>query len=382
MSAQEEIGIAIAVVVFGSPIAAWLIVLANGARHQRARLKEHARANRAHYAAVEAAEDEPIFSPDAIDRSVTEIVTIADTLWRTGRSRALADRPDAGLIRAWAFSRQSWLSNALKVRGKPSVDLLQVINRGNKDEDRVVVRVRVRLHCKDPELLLSMRYVHLDERWTLERGDAQWALISVDGDPFGGPVLTAPLVPTPASDTERLREESLAEMANAQKVGPGVALSDLVSPDEPPALALPDLSVVDGRFAPGLIAAQLAHLLETWENAVTGSEAPLERLATAEARAALLRPEGRARFVIRDAVLKSWEPTRLDLSHQPPAIEVALDVEAVRYVVTDDSGHRVGEEDRARRMKLAWTLELSDSAATPWRLAKSNNPALAIPGWP
>lgn len=206
-------------------------------------------------------------------------------------------------------------------------------------------------------------------------------MLSMGGDPLAGPVLTAPLIPNRSFDTERLREESLAELANAQKVGDDVALSDLVGADEPPAFAHLDLSVRDSRFLPALIAAELAHLLEAWEEAVLGPEAPLEELASADARAALLRPGPGKRLIMRDAVLKSWKPTRLDLSRRPPVIEVTLDVEAVRYVMTDKGRRYAGNETDVRRMALTWTPELIDSARAPWRLAISNNPAEAIPGW-
>jgi hypothetical protein len=227
-----------------------------------------------------------------------------------------------------------------------------------------------------------VHHAHADERWTFGRRGTAWFLLSVGGDPLGGPLLTAPLIPTTSSDTERLREESLAELASAQKVGDDVVLSDLVSSDELPAFALLDLSVVDSRFGPPLIAAELAHLLEAWQGAVIGSEAPLEELASAEARAALLRPSHGTRLVVRDAVLKSWEATRLDLSRDPPAVEVTLDVEAVRYVVRDDGSAVAGNHNDARHMALTWVLELTDSARAPWRLATSSNPAKAIPGWP
>ena len=372
-----------AVVVLGGVAGAWAAIARSGVRHERAVLKEHARAYRAHYAAVEAAEDDPSFSPDAIELFVSEVVELADTVWRADGRGALEGCPDARIIRTWARSRESWLGSVLQAVGKPTIDLLQVVNRDDDDEDRVAVRVRVRVHCKHPRVgLVATRYMALDERWTLGHRDGRWVLLEMGGDPLAGPVLTAPLVPDPSADTERLREESLAELASKQKVGDDVALSDLVSADEPPALALFDLSLLDGRFDPSLIASELAHLLEAWQVAVTGSEAPLEQLATSHARAALLRPGHGTRLIVRDAVLKSWEPTRLELAHQPPAIEVALNVEAVRYVVANDGSHRAGNQADPRQMDLAWTLERTDSAQVPWRLTRSNNPAEAIAGWP
>jgi hypothetical protein len=380
VSALGVAEIAVAVVLLGGVSTSWVAIIRRAARHERAALKEHAHATRAHYAAVEAAEDNPSFAPDEIEQSVTDAVALADGLWRSGSLDALVGRPDGSLVRAWARSCQSWLGHGLEAVGKPSIDLLSVVNRDDEEEDRVIVRVRLRVSCKHPRIGAG-HHAHLDERWTLGRSGSRWVLLSVGGDPLGGPVLAAPLIPTPSSDTARLFEESLAELADAQKVGDDVALSDLVSADEPPAFALLDLSLVDGRFQPTLIAAELAHLLEAWEWAVTGSEAPLEQLTSVQARAALLWPDPGTRLVMRDALLKSWEPTRLDLSRQPPAIEVTLDVQAVRYVVRDDGRAVAGNQNDARRMALTWTLELTDSAKAPWLLATSNNPAEAIPGW-
>jgi hypothetical protein len=258
-----------------------------------------------------------------------------------------------------------------------------VVNRHDEEEDGVVVRVRLRIHCKYPKVgTLGPHHAHLDERWTFGHSGQRWVLLSVSGDPLSGPILTSPLIPTPSSDTERLREESLAESANRQKIGDGVDLSDLVSADDPPAFALLDLSVADSRFESALIAAQLAHLIEAWEEAVNGSEEPLGELASDQAKDALLRPARGTRLIVRDAVLKSWEASKLHLSQRPPVIEVTLDVQAVRYVVRDNGTSVAGNRTDAHQMALTWALELTDSAQDPWRLPTSSNPAESIPGWP
>lgn len=230
------------VVVVGGVTIYWIAAARSGARHEHAVMRAHTRAHRAHYAAVEAAEDDPSFSPDAIDQYVTEVVELADGVWRTGDCGALDGFPDARLVRAWATSRESWLGDGLEVVGKPSIDILRIVNRDDEAEDRVDVRVRVHVHCRHPRVgLVATRRVHFDERWTLGRNDGHWVLLSMGGDPLAGPVLTAPLVPNPSSDTERLREQSLAELSRVQKVGDDVDLSQLVSADESPAFALLDL---------------------------------------------------------------------------------------------------------------------------------------------
>jgi hypothetical protein len=382
VSALDVVEVAVAAGVLGPIAAIWIAGIRSEVRRERAVLKEHARANRAHYAAVEAAEDNPSFSPEAIEQFVTEIVALADVVWRKGESGVLDGSPDERLVRAWARSRESWLGSGLKVVGKPSIDLLSVVNRANEEEDRVVTRVFIHVHCRHPRLgFVATRYVHLDERWTLGRSGGRWVLLSIGGDPLAGPLLTAPLVPNPSYDTERLRGESFAEIAKTQRIEDNVALTDLVSADARPALALFDLSLLDGRFESALIAAELAHLVEAWEEAVTGSDAPLRERASAQATTSLLRPLRGTRLIVRDAVLRSWEPTRLHLARKPPAIEVALDVEAVRYVVSVGGRHLAGEETAPRQIALTWILELTGPAEAPWLLASSNNPAEEIPGW-
>lgn len=386
VSALELEEIAAGVLVLGGVGAYWIAAIAGAARHARALREEHVHATRAHYAAVEAALDNPSYSPDAIEQTVAEVVALANGLWRKGTIRSSRGRIDEPVIRAWAKSCQFELGKGLEAVGRPAIDLLNVINRDDEEEDRFVVRVRLRIRCKHPSFGtlpggLGAHHTHLDERWTFGRSEDNWILLSVDGDPLAGPILKAPLVSTPSSDTERLREESLAELASAQKVGAEVALEDLVSADEPPALALLDLSIIDPRFLPALIAEELAHLLESWEAAVTGSEGPLEELASVKARTALLRPRHGTRMIVRDAVLKSWETTRLDLARDLPAVEVTLNVEAIRYVVSDNGTALAGSDTVVHEMELMWMLELTDSPQVPWHLVASNIPAEAIHGW-
>jgi len=165
--------------------------------------------------------------------------------WRSRTPMAQEDDPVSwrstrrAPCRRLAQSCQAQIGDGLKVVGRPSVDLLNVINRNDEEEDRVVIRVRLRIYCKHPSLGtlpggLFAHHTHIDERWILGRSGDQVVLLSWGGDPLAEPVLTAPLIPTPSSDTGRLREESLAELADAQKAGDDVDLSDLVSAEEDP----------------------------------------------------------------------------------------------------------------------------------------------------
>jgi hypothetical protein len=365
--------------LIGGVAAYWVAIVRRSAHHERAAHKEHTRAIRGHYAAVEAGEDAPEFAPEFIEAVVAQIVALADSVWDGTESSEGTVRPDAHIVRAWAWSWSSRLGRGLSADGKPSVDVLHLVNRHDADEDRVVLRVRLHIHCSQPSW--GQHNAHCDERWTLGRRGTDWQLLSVSGDPLAGPVLNAPFVTDPSADTERLTEESLAELSMADKISSGVALSELVPPEEPPAIALADLSVVDPRFSPSLLGAALAHVLESWEMAVTGSEAPLAERADLESRDALLRPDTNHRLFVRDVALTSWEVIKLHLDRTPPTVDVDLRVVAVRYIVAGDSAIRAGSTTERCPMTLAWTLAFTDSTQVPWRLVTANDPATAINGW-
>src|ERR1700722_4550342 len=138
MSLPAVEDVAAGVVLLSVAAAGWISVLRGVARRERAVLKEHARAIRAHYAAIEASEDKPSYSPEAIEHSVIEVVEIANDLWRNEAMPSPPVRPDARLIRAWAKSCESRLGKGLEAVGKPAIDLLSVVNRDNEEEDRIV----------------------------------------------------------------------------------------------------------------------------------------------------------------------------------------------------------------------------------------------------
>jgi hypothetical protein len=366
-------------VLIGGVAAYWVAIVRRAAHHERAAHKEHTRAIRGHYAAVEAGEDAPEFAPEAIEVVVAQIVALADSVWGHTESSKGTVRPDANIVRAWAWSWSSRLGKELSADGTPSVDVLHLINRHDEDEDRVVLRVRLHIHCSQPTW--GQHNAHCDERWTLGRRGPDWQLLSVSGDPLAGPVLHAPFVTDPSADTERLTEESLAELSMADKISSGFALSELVPVEEPPPIALADLSVVDPRFTPSLLGAALTHLLESWEMAVTGSEEPLAERASVESRDALLRPDANHRLFVRDVTLTSWEVIKLQLDRTPPAVDVELQVVAVRYIVAGGSAIRAGNTTEPCPMTLAWTLEFTGSTEVPWRLVSANDPATDIDGF-
>ncbi len=113
--------------------------------------------------------------------------------------------------------------------------------------------------------------------------------------------LSEPLVAAPEGDDVRLRADAVMELATADGV-PAGQVGELLSPGfsgTARAAAL-DLSLVDGRFAPDVLATAVGEVVDAWAQAIDGPDEPLEAQTTPQA---LLYPTAthRDRLVIRGA---------------------------------------------------------------------------------
>jgi hypothetical protein len=353
-----------------------------GLRRHEAELHARDRARRAEAAVTEASLEAEWFDRDEIFQAVHEILAVAGDVWH-GSQRDGAWRQDERLIERWAESVRSALGDGVQPVGKPAVNVLQVINRLGEDEDRIVLRVRVRFRPAHHGFA-EPRTVRADFRWTLGRVHRAWALLSVNTDPLAGRVLDGPLIVADWADQDRLREQTLLELADADIVGPGVDLGSLVSAGLPAPQQLVELAHMDGRFDPDLLSARIAHIVQAWEEACTGSPKPLAYVTSPEAFDALLHPRSSdrtRRMIIRDAVVDRWEPTELVLSGASPEIKISLTVSAVRYLLGNLDVTRAGHTTSARHhIALGWTLALTHSKPAAWALAITTNPARDVPG--
>jgi hypothetical protein len=341
---------------------------------QRGRLRLTAlrRAPRARRAAMEAALDDPAFAPERIQASVTEILDVAAAVWANRSDRRVRRRPDGRRIQAWAKERVSRLGDP-GLDGEPRIDILSVVNRERDAEDQVVVRVRLRID-RGSGISYAARHIALDERWTLSHRGQSWFLASVAGDPLSKSLLTAPLIASQQSDSARLTEASLRELAT-DTAASDPAPAELVDHDAPPDRQLSDLAVADDRFSPLLLGAALQHLVDAWGQVGDGSQEPLLAVATGSAVHALLHPPvyRGGRRQVRDVTLRHWDVTAVDAGAQPPAVQVRVELRAVEWGTA--RGRRYGDDRRSRRLKLLWTLELVDARAggPQWRLAASDD---------
>jgi hypothetical protein len=355
----------------------WALLLRSGASRWRVERREHARARRAHAAAVEASLSDVAFSPDRVLEAVDAAIQTATELWQ-GRDLAGSTRRDDRVIRDWVAATSESLGPALRVVSAPKVDFLQVINREGSDEDRVILRVRLRLHRGGRLAIADPHNVTCDMRWTLGRRQAAWHVLSITSDPLAAHVLDGALVPGAWADDQRLREQALAELAEGGRV-PDRDLAGLVSADHSPTEQLLELGALDQRFDRQLLDATIEHVVQAWEVASNGGDGALRTVASEEAAQLLVAPTPGERLVLRDARIETWEPRALVLSTTPPKLEINLTVSAVRYLVIKPTRRHVGGSVDARHeITLTWTLVLRTSASSPWRLIHTTSPAASL----
>jgi hypothetical protein len=132
-----------------------------------------------------------------------------------------------------------------------------------------------------------------------------------------------------------------------------------------------------------LLGEALSHVVESWETATSGSEAPLRAIATEQAVETLLRPgdePAKPKLVLRDAELVRWDIKSFDPDADPPRVRVSLIVRGVRFVIDERTGSRIAGSPTVRNeMRPTWVLELDDQGPTQWRLVSSSNPADDLP---
>ena len=133
-----------------------------------------------------------------------------------------------------------------------------------------------------------------------------------------------------------------------------------------------DLALVDGRFSPDVLSAEVRRAVSAWAEAVDGDDADLRRLATPAAVSELLHPgdpSERTRLVVRGPLVEQVQITGLDAHSLPPTITVELRVRGRRYVEDRDTTAVLsGSQSTAVRFGEHWTLALQGDDEHPWQV--------------
>ncbi len=330
-------------------------------------------------AAVEAAEDDPLFDSDVVVRRAAALFVAVQRTWSADDVRALGALVGPELMVEWEarladFRRKGW-RNRVDVLDGPQVRYVGVTNRQADREDRVVVLLTAQLR----DVVVDRHGAEIPsddgetarirEFWTLGKRAGQWIVTSIEQEHEGAYHLSAPLIAVPEGDNARLRADAVMEVAAADGV-PADELGGMLSPtfDGSARAAALDLSLVDGRLAPDVIATAVAEIVEAWTTAIDGPDAALAAQATAGALRELLYPTagGRDRLVIRGPEIRSLEIATVTPG-PPPEVGVELEVAGVQYVEDRDTTQILaGRKGRSTTTRQRWTLRLSDDPRRPW----------------
>jgi predicted lipid-binding transport protein (Tim44 family) len=368
-------------------------LLAHAARVRRLR----ARARAVELASLEAAQDDPAFAADAVIGGAQSLFVGIQHAWSAGDRDALAALVGEDLMREWRrrldnLAAQGW-RNQVNILDGPQVEYVGLVNRAHDEDDRVVVRITAQLH----DVLVDRwgnRMHRLDARsdvsqiteyWTLAKREGAWTLLSIEQDREGAHELSEPIVATPWADVERLRDESLVEQASQDAPAPAqvAEIAPTVLSEDARSAAL-DLSLVDARFAPDVLAAEVRRAVEAWTLAVDGPDRALRALATPAAVGQLLHPGDpteRTRLVVRGPKVSALRITAIDGRSSPPSLTVELEVTGHRYVEDrDTTAVLAGSPAHEAHFFERWRLEMnSGSSEHPWQIADAAASAAASP---
>jgi predicted lipid-binding transport protein (Tim44 family) len=351
------------------------------------------RRRRVELAAAEASEADPAFAPEVVKGSAARLFQDIQSAWDSGDRIRLRRLVAPELLTEWErrlddFARRGW-RNRVQPLGEPAIEYVGLTHRGDRETDRVVVRIEARMrdfvedrfgnHIKRAGRLGEAVFTR--EFWTLRRSPAgNWILASVEQGAEGKHALADQIVATPWSDEQSMRDEALVEGAVAQAVPEGTKVAEVAALqfDGDARAAALDLSLADGRFAPDVLEVSARRAVKGWAEAVDGSDADLRAIATTEAARELLHPgdpSGRTRLVVRGPHVKQIRVAALDAAAEPPTMTIEVEVEGCRYLEDRDTTAVIaGSKSRAVRFTEQWTFALVGDASQPWRIAAVRAP--------
>ena len=380
-------GSPVVLVLFFGGFAIFMIYLTIHAKRYRRKVRE--RDAKVRTASAEAAEDDAHFGADRVVSEAGELFLEAQSAWDARDRERLATVVGEELMLEWSrrlddFAAKGW-HNRVQVLEEPEIQYVGLVNREDDDEDRAVVRItaKLRAYVIDRNGRRLMRkeskgeQMTLTEYWTLARRGDAWIVASIEQRREGDHHLDSEIVASPWSDTERLQDESLTELAVADGLPEGFTTSDLAELEftgDAQARAL-DLSLADARFMPALLEAAARRAVAAWVEAVDGSDDALLAVASPEAVEALLYggdSSRRTRLVVRGARVRRIEIAGLQVEREPATMTVVVEVGGRRYVEDRDTAAVLsGSRDAATTFTETWTLALEGPGEAPWRLVSA-----------
>jgi predicted lipid-binding transport protein (Tim44 family) len=362
-----------------------------GALNPLARRRRRRREQRVELAAHEAAEDDGEFAPEVVHAEAERLFRAVQKAWSEDDRDAIRRLAGPELSHEWRlrladFDRRGW-RNEVAIEGPVEVDYVGLSHRASEQDDHVVVWISARL--RDVVVDQRGRQItrseslgeasRMSEYWTLGKREGHWIVVSIEQEREGRHQLSEPIIATPWSDTERLQEESLAEQAAGEKPPEGFTVADVATPQFTGTVraAALDLSLVDGRFAPDLLAAEVKRAVTAWAGAIDGDRGELSELVSGSAALRQLLhpgdPAEQTRLVVRGPHVRQLRILALDGQRTPAEMTVELEVQGYRYIEDRDTTAVVsGSPHTATVFREHWRLALDGDDAHPWRIASAD----------
>jgi predicted lipid-binding transport protein (Tim44 family) len=354
-----------------------------------ARRRRRRRQQRVELAAYEAAEDDGEFAPEVVHAEAEQLFRGVQKAWSEDDRDRIKHLAGSELGHEWQrrltdFDRRGW-RNEVTIEGPVEIDYVGLSHGASDHHDHVVVWISARLR----DVVMDQRgrtigrneslgnASRMSEYWTLGKRDGHWVVVSIEQEREGRHELSEPIIATPWSDTGRLQEQSLAEQAAAEKPAEGFTVADVATPDFAGIArsAALDLSLVDGRFAPDLLAAEVKRAVAAWAGAVDGDRAELAELTSPPALRELLHPGDPAeqtRLVVRGPQVRDLRILALDAQKTPAEMTVELEVRGCRYIEDRDTTAVVsGSQHTPSTFREHWQLALDGDDAHPWRIVSA-----------
>jgi predicted lipid-binding transport protein (Tim44 family) len=359
----------------------------SGGRHRTSN-----RERRVELAAAEAAEDDPEFAPEQVRANARNVFLEIQKAWDAEDRVHLRGLVAPDLLAEWErrlddFDRRGW-RNHVEPIGEPRIEYVGLHHKGDRDNDRVVVKIDARLkdyvidrygrHLKRTGRLGETTRIR--EFWTLGRRGDHWVLISIEQGAEGKHALDEQIVSTPWTDERGLRDQAMVEAAVADAVPQGTKISEVADLqfEGDAHSAANDLSLADGRFAPDVLEIAARRAVDAWAQAIDGDDANLRKIATPAATRDLLYAgdtSERIRLVVRGPVVNRIRIVGLDAGAEPPTMTIEVDLTGRRYLENRDTTAVVaGSRSRATSFTERWTLALNGDKAEPWRITSVATP--------
>jgi hypothetical protein len=304
-------------------------------------------------------EPDPL-DPDALRGFVVQRIAAEYGAWQRGDSTSIAALFGRGIGQLEGRYR-------IFAPHDPLVRLVWASRRGANEPWRAVVVLWLELVAVGRSWQLYKQYTVMRAYWTLVSEGETFRVDRVDSETDGEHYLTDPL-PDEGSD-QQLHDEATISTAVESTPSADVEAAELTDVDASTKSQLLDLSLVDGRYAPDVIAACACEIARAWESATFAQDRTLlEPWCMPEAAAQLMHPAPHRVRRVLDLQARRVQITALDRGSEPPTVSVTVQLHG-RSWLADDWGIKIsGSKRRHRDFSEQWTLRLDPSTQCPWRL--------------